>query len=108
MLFIFNVARYLTVSLRVPVVILRRGMKYRVLTGWAGGTHGHQKCPFTFFHFNIYETLYLYILIKKLTAQISCGFYILFKLGVAPINFKKFLERRGNGFIKNASQFDGL
>ena len=66
---VFNVARYLTDSLRGPVLqTLRRAHEVREFdgTGWTGrdGWDGHQKCPLIFFilRYNRHYThIYLYI-----------------------------------------------
>ena len=92
---VFNVARYLTDSLRGPVLqTLRRAHEVREFDGTDGtgrdgtdgtGRDGNQKCPLIFFilRYNKHYThIYLYIYIKKLSRQISCGFKILDKLGV--------------------------
>ena len=82
---VFNVARYLTDSLRGPVLqTLRRAHEVREFDG-TDGRDGNQKCPLNFLvlrYIKHYTHIYLYIYIKKLSRQISCGFKILDKLGV--------------------------
>ena len=75
---LFNVARYLTDSLRGPVLqTLRRAR----LMGGTGRIDGYQKCPLIFFILR-YIKQFTHIYKKKLSRQISCGFKILDKLGV--------------------------
>ena len=67
--FLFNVARYLTDSLRGPAIALRQRKKgdERKRVWWDGrtdGTDGPQKCPLIFFilRYNKHYThIYLYI-----------------------------------------------
>ena len=60
---VFNVARYLTDSLRGPVLQTLRRARKREFDG-TDGTDGHQKCPLIFFilRYNKHYThIYLYI-----------------------------------------------
>ena len=125
---IFNVARYLTDSLRGPVLAHYDEAEGRVwvskslelfknLQGFSNfflpqnvlfdgtdGTDGDQKCPLIFFilrYIKHYTHIYLYIYIKKLSRQISCGFKTLDKLGV---RIKKFKNTLLVGFFLNQSK----
>ena len=104
---VFNVARYLTDSLRGPVLqTLRRARSASLMgrTDGRDGRDGHQKCPLIFFilRYNKHYThIYLYIYIKKLSRQISCGFKILDKLGV---RIKKIKNTLLVGFFENQSK----
>ena len=97
-----NVARYLTDSLRGPVLQTLRRARKREFDG-TEGRDGHQKCPLIFFilRYNKHTHIYLYIYIKKLSRQISCGFKILDKLGV---RIKKIKITLLVGFFENQSK----
>ena len=98
----FFVARYLTVSLRGPVLAHYDeadrpscdGLTGWRVDGWTGGrVDGQQKGPLIFFilrYIKHYTHIYLYTK-EKLSWQISCGFKILVKLGVRMQKFKNTL-----------------
>ena len=75
---IFNVARYLTDSLRGPVLAHYSEADRPSLKGWDGmdGVGRSSKVSFNFFHFEIYLTLY-----------ICTKIYIYIYTKIVPTNF---------------------